>query len=340
MGWLLAELSTDAFDDLTSDYTGLGDTGETMIVVRGPDGTGRILGPVRHADPTPAAANQDGDAAREADAPGTSSAGAASPAIVPGSAASLALQEEEGTFTEGVVDYRGEPVWAAVRLLPDLGLGLVVKFDEDEELGPLREFRERLMRVGFSLSALAILAGVLLGLHFTRPIHDLVEVANRIGDGELDARADLEREDELGVLAGAFNAMGDELEERLTLLQEFKRLFDHSRDMLCIAGTDGYFKRVNPAFERNLGWSEEDLLQRPFLDFVHPDDIDKTIAETERLGMGFPTISFENRYLLPNGEYARLHWSCHPELETGELYASARIVDGEPGSVAGDAAQG
>ena len=308
VGWLRAELATDPLVELTSDYTGLGDTGETLILLLGGEDEGAFLTPVRHA--------------------GTDSGDAASDVRdAAENAALLAASGREGTYTEGVVDYRGEPVWAAVRVLPELGLGLVVKFDEAEELAPLMEYRERLVRVGFSLSAIAILAGVLLGLHFTRPIHELAAVAHRIRGGELGARADAEREDELGILADAFNAMSDELQARMTLLQEFKRFFDRSRDMLCIAGTDGYFKRVNPAFERSLGWSEQDLLGRPFLDFVHPDDMEKTLEETERLGRGIPTISFQNRYLLPDGDYALLHWTCHPEPETGQLFAAARIVD-------------
>lgn len=307
VGWLRAELATDPLFALTSEYTGLGDTGETQIVLLGGADEGAFLTPVRHG----------GAGAGDA----STTAGGSDRAVA------RALSGREGTYTQGVVDYRGEPVWAAVRILPELGLGLVVKFDAAEELAPLMEYRERLVRVGFSLSAIAILAGVLLGLHFTRPIHELAAVANRIRGGELGARADAEREDELGILAGAFNAMSDELQDRMTLLQEFKRFFDRSRDMLCIAGTDGYFKKVNPAFERTLGWSEQHLLGRPFLDFVHPDDVEKTIEETERLGRGIPTISFQNRYQLPDGDYTVLHWTCHPDPETGQLYAAARIVD-------------
>ena len=63
---------------------------------------------------------------------------------------------------------------------------------------------------------------------------------------------------------------------------DIERFFNLSRDMLCIAGTDGMFKRVNPAFERALGWTTEQLLSRPFADFVHPDDRDATAAEVDK----------------------------------------------------------
>ena len=119
----------------------------------------------------------------------------------------------------------------------------------------------------------------------------------------------------------------------MALLREYKKFFDLSPDMLCIAETDGYFRRVNPAFERILGRSEADLLDKPFVDFVHPDDVEKTIRETEQLGQGIPTISFRNRYRCPDGEYRVLEWTCHPDPETGSLYAVARhVANGESGS--------
>ncbi|UCF21602.1 MAG: PAS domain S-box protein [Gemmatimonadota bacterium] len=120
--------------------------------------------------------------------------------------------------------------------------------------------------------------------------------------------------------------MAEELERQVTLLHEFQRYFEVSLDMLCIAGTDAYFKRVNPAFERTLGWTEEELLSRPFIDFVHPDDVEATRREIERLSRGIPTVSFENRYRCADGSYKKLLWTTYPEPETGLLYAIARDI--------------
>jgi PAS domain S-box-containing protein len=165
-------------------------------------------------------------------------------------------------------------------------------------------------------------------LRFALPIHQLAEVVNRIREGEMDARAAVAREDEVGLLARTFNEMADELEARMKQLTEFRRFFDVSIDLMCIAGTDGYFKRTNPAFERVLGWSHEELRQRPFIDFVHPDDVEKTLQEVQKLAGGIPTVSFENRYQCKDGGYKVLRWTSYPEGEV--LYAIAYVMDPAP----------
>ena len=174
--------------------------------------------------------------------------------------------------------------------------------------------------------AFAILLGTLLGLRFAKPIHDLATVADEIRGGTLSARAEVHHEDEVGLLARTFNEMADELEQRMTLLHEYRKFFEVSVDMLCIAGTDGYFKRTNPAFEKTLGWSAEDLLTRPFLHFVHPDDIAATQQEVDKLAQGITTASFANRYRCADGTYKRLIWNTYPDPETGLLYAIAHEV--------------
>lgn len=110
------------------------------------------------------------------------------------------------------------------------------------------------------------------------------------------------------------------------MVNEFEKFFGVSLDLLCIAGTDGFFRKINPAFHRVLGWSEQELLARPFLDFVHPDDQANTLAEIEKLSQGLPTVSFRNRYRKLNGGYVSLIWNAFPEKEIGLVYAVARDV--------------
>jgi PAS domain S-box-containing protein len=104
------------------------------------------------------------------------------------------------------------------------------------------------------------------------------------------------------------------------------RFFTFSLDLFCIAGFDGYFKRLNPAWCDALGWTDEELKACPFLDFVHPNDRDATAREAEKLGHGAITISFENRYRCRDGTFRWLQWMAFPVVDRSRIYAVARDV--------------
>jgi PAS domain S-box-containing protein len=104
------------------------------------------------------------------------------------------------------------------------------------------------------------------------------------------------------------------------------RFFTMSLDMLCTAGFDGFFHSLNPAWTKTLGWSMEQLMSRPFLDFVHPDDREATVRETFCLQSGVDTIAFENRYRHRNGTYRWLLWSATASQEERLYYAVARDI--------------
>jgi PAS domain S-box-containing protein len=100
-----------------------------------------------------------------------------------------------------------------------------------------------------------------------------------------------------------------------------------SLDLLAVMGLDGYLKRVSPAWERTLGWSAEQLLSRPYLEFVHPEDRERSAAEAGKLAAGKDTLRFENRYQAKDGSYRWLSWTCPaPRANEGLLYAVARDV--------------
>lgn len=107
---------------------------------------------------------------------------------------------------------------------------------------------------------------------------------------------------------------------------ELDRFFQLSLDFLCIASTDGYFKRVSPAVVDILGWSPKEFMAEPFLSFVHPDDHQATLAEVERQRTtGEKVLRFENRYRHKNGTWRVLSWRSVPQPD-GLMYATARDV--------------
>jgi rsbT co-antagonist protein RsbR len=104
-----------------------------------------------------------------------------------------------------------------------------------------------------------------------------------------------------------------------------QRFFEFSLDLLCIATSQGYFIDLNPSWERTLGYSLDELTSKPFLDFVHPDDREPTLAEAARLQEpNTYTVGFANRYRCKDGSYRWLHW--YTRVVEGYFYAVARDI--------------
>ncbi|SIN65733.1 PAS domain S-box protein [Chitinophaga niabensis] len=112
-------------------------------------------------------------------------------------------------------------------------------------------------------------------------------------------------------------------------LYQFEQLFKLSNDMICIAGVDGFFKKINPAFTRVLGFDEADILETPILDFVHPDDVEDVAKEVERLNAGVSMINFTRRFKTRSGDYKLLQWVANPEVTTGDIFAIGRDITEE-----------
>jgi PAS domain S-box-containing protein len=104
------------------------------------------------------------------------------------------------------------------------------------------------------------------------------------------------------------------------------RFFTLSIDMLCIAHFSGYFKTLNPAWEKTLGFSREELQSKPMFEFVHPEDRERSLDQNRRVRAGGQAHAFENRYLCKDGSYRWLLWNATADLEHQVIYSVARDI--------------
>ena len=104
------------------------------------------------------------------------------------------------------------------------------------------------------------------------------------------------------------------------------RFFNTSVDMLCFLDFSGYFKRLNPAWERTLGFTLDEMMSRPFIEFVHPDDRERTLAQNAKVRAGGQALGFENRYLCKDGSFRWLRWNAAPDMGDKVIYSAARDI--------------
>ena len=105
-----------------------------------------------------------------------------------------------------------------------------------------------------------------------------------------------------------------------------ERFFDLSIDMLCMLDYSGYFKRLNRAWEQTLGFTRAELMAKPFIEFVHPEDRDRTLGQNRAVRSGGQAHFFENRYLCKDGSYRWLMWNATPDADRSIIYAVARDI--------------
>jgi PAS domain S-box-containing protein len=217
---------------------------------------------------------------------------------------------------------------------------IAIEFPRDVAVAPARAFLTRALFIALACILLATIGAHLLSRRITSPLHDLTSAAEAIATGDYTRAVAVGRSDEIGRLGAAFNAMlgqvrdgrrdlEQRVEERVGELrvarEEIDRFFSLSLDLLCIF-EGGQLKRANPAWEEVLGWSADELTSRPYIEFVHPDDIEPTAREASKLADGISTVSFQNRYRCKDGSYRWLEWKAVPADTTGVIYAAARDI--------------
>jgi PAS domain S-box-containing protein len=113
---------------------------------------------------------------------------------------------------------------------------------------------------------------------------------------------------------------------RIEAERERDRFFNLSLDLLALGSFEGYFLRLNPSFEKLLGFTDAELMAQPFIDFVHPEDRDQTIASAGGLSEGDMVVNFENRYRCKDGSYRWISWSAMPHAPSNIWYAIGRNI--------------
>ena len=312
-GVLIEQVDAHALTDRLILSSGLGQTGEIRIVARTADNI--LFIPAPRFSPG------------KAEFPSRDTP--ASVAAISGSKGVMLCRE-----------YTGAEVLAAGRPLPVSGWGLCAHIDLSEAYEPVTRVRNEVLLIELAIFAAALAGSYLLAREFVRPLGELASMAEQFAAGNRQARVAVTSEDELGRLGSSFNRMAEELmvsystlEERVearTLQlaraeRELDRFFTLSLDMLCILDLEGRIKRLNPAWERILGFSQDEMTTILPIDLLHPEDREKGLGELRRLAEGFEA-SVENRMRCKDGGYRWLSWQATPLPDEGVIYAAARDI--------------
>jgi PAS domain S-box-containing protein len=239
LGVLLIETDLSGIASSLMDYTGLGETGETVLAKRDRNGDALFLMPLRF----------DKEAALTRVVPKEDKA----------VAITQALLKKETLFTE-FIDYRGKPVLSATRYLERTDWGLVVKMDRGEAYAPIVVMRNFLFLLVLAISLLAVIVSLYISRGFSSPIIRLSEAAKKIGLGEPLPEIEVKSGDEIGQLAAAFNRMAGDLKRSLETLKRTQFVVDHTSDAFFIVGDDARFLSVNDAACEVHGYSHDELL--------------------------------------------------------------------------------
>jgi PAS domain S-box-containing protein len=222
-----------------------------------------------------------------------------------------AIRTDSGQISDFRIDYHNPAALASSRLTTaDIGKRLCDLFPGVRATGLLAEYTQ-VVETGTPLFKEDLIYTDVFGGELLTRVYDLQ--FSKLRDGLICAWRDVTERKQIE-------------RARIAAENERDRFFNLSIDLLAIANFDDYFTRLNPAFERILGFTTAELMAQPFLDFVHPDDRATTVVATQQLSSGEVLVSFENRYRCQDGSYRWLLWSATPDLEQNLIYAIAHDI--------------
>jgi PAS domain S-box-containing protein len=147
-----------------------------------------------------------------------------------------------------------------------------------------------------------------------------------IVDDAIDASGLEEQLSKLGYEVDLIPSSENKAAAARSLQQLENSFFETSIDMLCCLDFNMHFRRLSPAWERTLGFTREELMSKPFIEFVHPDDRERTLKQNAEVRSGWQALSFENRYLCKDGSYRWFRWNAAPHSGEKIIYSVARDI--------------
>jgi signal transduction histidine kinase len=264
VGITVIEWDTSPLVAAAKDYTGLGETGEIMLVKRDANGNAVFLMPLRS---DPSAALRRTVALSRANTP-----------------VARALSRHEGASTD-LTDYRGRPVLAAIRYIPAADWGLVAKIDQDEAFRPLTALANLFIVVMFILSVVIIFVAFYLARAINEPILGLAVVADKIRAGDLSARADVSAKDEIGQLAATFNAMASNYAKIDEMKSEFVLLTSHQLRTPATA-VKGFISMLLDGYAGKLQPKQKELIEAAYGENERQISVINSILDVAKLEAG------------------------------------------------------
>ncbi|MGK7921815.1 MAG: PAS domain-containing protein [Trichodesmium sp.] len=232
------------------------------------------------------------------------------------------------TFQDLDLKVRGKQYF--VTLLPmenqeSLDLLIVVALPVAEFIPEINQHRKSTILFYLLPITIAIYLAILISRWVTKPIYTFLKAIqnNQIIEGDLSLEQEIFRFTEIEELVKSFNQINEDFKNNL---RESDRWFNISLDLIAIVGTDGYFKKLNPSWSKVLGYSIEELLAIPYINFVHPEDRDVTCAKANTVAEGDQALNFQNRYLTKDGSYRWFAWNSVTFLKENLIYTVVRDI--------------